>query len=63
MISIKTSKEIVAGREINNKQCENCGSNKDVYEIRIDSYNSRINILYLCKECLKELKNKIGAED
>ena len=28
MITINSSKEVVAGREINNKTCEHCGSKK-----------------------------------
>jgi|GEM_PF-6749080 len=63
MITINSSKEVVAGREINNKTCEHCGSRKNVYEVVVDCLTSRILKVYLCKECLKELKNKIGAED
>lgn len=63
MITINSSKEIVVGREFNNKTCEHCGSRKNVYEVVIDCLTARILKIYLCKECLKELKNKIGAED
>lgn len=63
MITINSSKEVVAGRKINNKTCEHCGSRKNVYEVVVDCLTARILKIYLCKECLKELKNKIGAED
>lgn len=59
MIKIKPSKEIVAGREYNNKTCEHCNSRKEVYEVTIDAITSRIIKIYLCKECLKELNSQI----